>query len=63
MSADEKLAGLRGLDGVKAHIERLRWTVEAERRLMAKDRLGASASSYHLVFTGNPGTGKPRSRS
>jgi SpoVK/Ycf46/Vps4 family AAA+-type ATPase len=59
MSADEKLAGLRGLDGVKAHIERLRWTVEAERRLMAEGRFaGASASSHHLVFTGNPGTGK-----
>jgi SpoVK/Ycf46/Vps4 family AAA+-type ATPase len=58
-SAEERLAALRGLDSVKAHIERLRWAMEAERRLRAEGRgLEASASSHHLVFTGNPGTGK-----
>jgi SpoVK/Ycf46/Vps4 family AAA+-type ATPase len=58
-SAEERLAALRGLDTVKAHIERLRWAMEAERRLQAEGRAkGASASSHHLVFTGNPGTGK-----
>jgi len=58
-SAEERLAALRGLDTVKAHIERLRLAMEAERRLLAEGRVkGASASSHHLVFTGNPGTGK-----
>ena len=58
ISAAERLAKLRGLDGVKAHIERLRWQMEAERRLRAEGRLKASPGSRHLVFTGNPGTGK-----
>jgi len=57
-SAADRLAELRGLDTVKAHIERLRWQMEAERRLRAEGRLKASPSSRHLVFTGNPGTGK-----
>ena len=58
-SAEERLAALRGLDSVKAHITRLRWAMEAERRLQAEGRAGrAAASSHHLVFTGNPGTGK-----
>ena len=58
-SAEERLAALRGLDSVKAHIMQLRWAIEAERRLRAEGRAGrAAASSHHLVFTGNPGTGK-----
>jgi SpoVK/Ycf46/Vps4 family AAA+-type ATPase len=55
----EQLQSLHGLDGVKQHIERLRWAMEAERRLRAEGRTGrAAAISHHLVFTGNPGTGK-----
>jgi SpoVK/Ycf46/Vps4 family AAA+-type ATPase len=58
-SAEERLAALRGLDSVKEHITRLRWAMKAERRLQAEGRSGrAAASSHHLVFTGNPGTGK-----
>jgi SpoVK/Ycf46/Vps4 family AAA+-type ATPase len=59
VSAEEQLAALRGLDSVKEHIGRLRWRMEAERRLRAEGRgLRADTSSRHLVFTGNPGTGK-----
>lgn len=58
-SAWERLAALRGLEDVKAHIERLRWDLEAERRLRAEGRIrDTDAPSHHLAFIGNPGTGK-----
>jgi SpoVK/Ycf46/Vps4 family AAA+-type ATPase len=53
-SALDRLAELRGLHSVSAHIERLRWQVEAERKLGGR----AEPTARHLVFTGNPGTGK-----
>ena len=58
-SAWERLMALRGLDSVKAHIERLQRAVLAEQNLRAEGRLaGAEAPSRHLAFIGNPGTGK-----
>ena len=53
-SALDRLAEPRGLGSVSAHIERLRWQVEAERKLGGR----AEPTARHLVFTGNPGTGK-----
>ena len=56
----EQLDQLAGLDSVKSHLEQLRWKVTADARLrelrMTDD--DAEPGSNHLVFTGNPGTGK-----
>jgi SpoVK/Ycf46/Vps4 family AAA+-type ATPase len=54
----EKLARMRGLDSVKDHLERLRWKVDMDARLRAAGVAKAEPPAYHLVFTGNPGTGK-----
>ena len=55
----ERLAELPGMIPVKRHLERLRWQLEAERELRAAGRAGPrETGSRHLVFTGNPGTGK-----
>ena len=59
-SARDQLTDLAGLDGVKARLEELRWKVTADeelrRRGLADDDV--EPGSNHLVFTGNPGTGK-----
>ena len=59
-SAMDQLAEMEGLDSVKARLEQLRWKVEADqelrRRNLADDNV--EPGSNHLVFTGNPGTGK-----
>jgi len=59
-SAAQQLAELEGLDSVKERLEQLRWKVEADqelrRRNLADDNV--EPGSNHLVFTGNPGTGK-----
>jgi SpoVK/Ycf46/Vps4 family AAA+-type ATPase len=53
------LGGMRGIGRVKEHLEALQWRIRAETRLHAEGRsAGAEPGSHHLVFTGNPGTGK-----
>jgi SpoVK/Ycf46/Vps4 family AAA+-type ATPase len=54
----ERLARLRGMDAVKEHLERIRWKVNMDARLRASGVAQAEPPAYHLVFTGNPGTGK-----
>jgi SpoVK/Ycf46/Vps4 family AAA+-type ATPase len=55
-----ELDRLAGLDSVKEHLKRLRWqlTADAELRKLGRVRPGTEPGSNHLVFTGNPGTGK-----
>ncbi len=47
-----------GLDGVKRHLQALQARLEAETRLREAGLANAEPGSNHLVFTGNPGTGK-----
>ncbi len=54
----ERLDRLAGLESVKAHLERLRWQLTADAELRARGLVDAEPGSNHLVFTGNPGTGK-----
>lgn len=53
----EELKSLIGLDSVKAEIETLANLVKVQ-KAREKEGLKNSTMSYHLVFTGNPGTGK-----
>ena len=53
-----RLGQMAGLDGVKQHLEALRWRLEADARLLEKGVTDIEPGSHHLVFTGNPGTGK-----
>jgi SpoVK/Ycf46/Vps4 family AAA+-type ATPase len=54
----ERLNKMPGLDGVKHHLEVLQSRLEADSRLRAEGLADAEPGSNHLVFTGNPGTGK-----
>ncbi|MFF4353629.1 AAA family ATPase [Streptomyces sp. NPDC001530] len=58
-SPEARLIAMPGLGPVQEHVARLRARLLAERNLRAAGR-GAAAepASPHLVFTGNPGTGK-----
>lgn len=53
-----RLEQMPGLDGVKRHLATLRSRLQADALLRAEGRVDAEAGSHHLVFTGNPGTGK-----
>ncbi len=52
-----ELDGLIGLAGVKAEVRRLSSLLQVQ-ALRAERRLPTIETSHHLVFTGNPGTGK-----
>ena len=54
----ERLNKMPGLDGVKRHLQVLQARLEAEARLREAGLANAEPGSHHLVFTGNPGTGK-----
>ena len=53
----DELNSLIGLDDVKAEIESLINFIKIQKE-REKSGLKSSSLSYHLVFTGNPGTGK-----
>ena len=54
----DRLNKMPGLDGVKRHLQVLQSRLEAETRLREEGLTDAEPGSNHLVFTGNPGTGK-----
>jgi SpoVK/Ycf46/Vps4 family AAA+-type ATPase len=60
VSAWKQLEQLAGLDGVKERLEKLRWKVTADEELRRRGLVDddVEPGSNHLVFTGNPGTGK-----
>jgi len=60
LSVWEQLDRLQGLDSVKKHLKSLGAQVaaEAELRRLGRTSPDAEPGSNHLVFTGNPGTGK-----
>ena len=55
--AMKELDGLIGLDEVKSEIEKIKNVVETQKDRKEKG-LGKVSISSHMVFTGNPGTGK-----
>ena len=52
-----ELNGLIGLDSVKQELESLRNLIKIQ-KMRAEKGLPNTNMSYHMVFTGNPGTGK-----
>lgn len=54
----EKLERMPGLAEVKRHLTSLGSRLEADALLRAEGLVDAEPGSHHLVFTGNPGTGK-----
>jgi SpoVK/Ycf46/Vps4 family AAA+-type ATPase len=59
LSVSDRIDRMVGLGSVKEHLEDLRWRVTTDAALRAQGLgLNAEPGSPHLVFTGNPGTGK-----
>lgn len=57
-AALKRLNGLIGLDGVKKQVQRLFDFIRMQRSRAEAGIKAADGFSQHLVFTGNPGTGK-----
>ncbi|RSN48576.1 AAA family ATPase [Actinomadura sp. WAC 06369] len=53
-----RLDALAGLDAVKERLAEMRLLIEAEARMREQGRGAAEPAAHHLVFAGNPGTGK-----
>ena len=54
----EELNALTGITSVKKEVEQLRKEIEYDKKKEAKGEQSAEVISRHMVFTGNPGTGK-----
>jgi replication-associated recombination protein RarA len=54
----ERLNELTGLTGVKLHLQRLAKQAESRRQRPVRSGRRPQSGSPHLIFTGNPGTGK-----
>ncbi|MFE7036766.1 AAA family ATPase [Streptomyces sp. NPDC057621] len=58
-SISDRIDRMVGLNSVKEHLENLRWRATTDTALRAQGLgIAAEEGSPHLVFTGNPGTGK-----
>ena len=57
-SAREELDTLIGLDGVKDHLSRLEASLRTQQLRAEHGLQSMDVGGHHLVFTGNPGTGK-----
>lgn len=57
LSADEELSGLVGLDNIKDEVENTVSLIQLQ-RMREEKGFRAIPVSKHMVFTGNPGTGK-----
>lgn len=54
----EELNSMIGLENVKEYVEKLLKQAKSDKKLKELNLNQGSESSYHMLFTGNPGTGK-----